>query len=111
MATEPPHYILVSQSSLSAHTPGAPSTALCHPIIQYHYADDSPLSILPQSPGEQVVILDYDSTSPTAKSISTNSAVTVLKVAEAPGAGAAEDESKKNNKMYILETSTIDGDK
>lgn len=109
--TEPPYYILVSQSPLSAHTPGVPSTALCHPLIQYHYADDSPLSLFPKTNGEHVLVLDYDPVSSTAKSISTNVAVTALKVAEAPGASAAEDEPKKNDRMYILETTTTGEDK
>jgi hypothetical protein len=108
---EPPYYILVSHSPLSAQTPGAPSTALCHPVIQYHYADDSPLSLLPQTAGEHVLVLDYDPASPNAKSISANVAVTALKVAEAPGAIAAEDELRKNDRMYILETTTTGEDK
>jgi hypothetical protein len=104
----PPYYILVSQSSLPPHASGAPSAALSHPIIQYYYADDSPLSLLPQSVDDHVVILDYHPTAPTpaAKSISRNLAVTGLKVAEAPGAAAAEDDLKKNDRMYILETTT-----
>src|SRR5262245_34815272 len=106
----PPYYILVSQSPLPPHIPGAPSAALSHPIIQYYYADDSPLSLLPQSVDDHVVILDYHpaAPTPTAKSISRNLAVTGLKVAEAPGAAAADDDLKKNDRMYILETTTCE---
>jgi hypothetical protein len=104
--TKPPYYILYSNTPLSTTTPSAAaSTSLGHPIIQYHYADDSPLSLLPQTPDEHVLLLEFDPSSPdtaTVKSISGNIAVTGLKVAEAPGA-AAEDDSK-NSRMYIVET-------
>jgi hypothetical protein len=105
---QPPHYILYSHSPLSA----APSTSLGHPVIQYHYADDSPLALLPQAPDEHVLLLEFDPSSPsapTAKSISRNIAVTGLKIAEAPGAAA--EENPKNSTMYILETTTIADDK
>jgi hypothetical protein len=109
----PPYYILFSHSSISTATP-APSTSLGHPTIQYHYADDSPLSLLPQSAGEHVLVLDYDPAStppPTVKSISKNMVVTGLKVAEAPGAAAADEgDVKRNDRMYIVET-TICEDK
>jgi len=111
--SEPPYYILVSHSPLSTNTPGVLSNALGHPQIQYHYADDSPLALLPQTPNEHVLVLDYDPTiptSPTAKSMSRNMVVTSVKVAEAPGAAADEDELKKNDKMYILETTTASDD-
>jgi hypothetical protein len=119
--TEPPYYILVSHSNLSNNTTasgvGTSSTSLAHPIIQYHYADDSPLSLLPQSPDEHVLVLDYDGlqlgTVPTIKSISSNLALTGVKVSEAPGAATAHDELKinRNDKMYILETCTTMEDK
>jgi hypothetical protein len=105
--TEPPYYILFSHSPLSSNNPGALSTSLGHPIIQYHYADDSPLSLLPQSADEHVLVLDYDPNStapPTVKSISNSMVVTGFKVAEAPG--AASDEVTRNDRMYILETTT-----
>jgi hypothetical protein len=109
MSYEPPYYILVSHSPLSTNAPGALSNALGHPQIQYHYADDSPLALLPQTANENVLVLDYDPTipiSPAAKSMSKNMVVTGVKVAEAPGAAVDEDEWKKNDKMYILETTT-----
>jgi len=107
--TEPPYYILYSSSPISTSIPGAPSTSLGHPTIQYQYADDSPLSLLPQSPDEHVLVLDFDpaASPPTVRSISRNIAVTAVKVAEAPGA-AAEDEPKRNDRMYILETTTVE---
>jgi len=123
--TEPPYYILVSHSSLSNNTAvsgvGTSSTPLEHPIIQYHYADDSPHSLLPRSPNEHVLVLDYDfshtgictSAVPTIKSISNQLALIGVKVSEAPGAAAAHDELKikRNDKMYILETCTTKEDK
>ncbi|THU94824.1 hypothetical protein K435DRAFT_724172 [Dendrothele bispora CBS 962.96] len=94
----PPHYILFSSNSAS-------STALGHPTIQYHYADDSPVSLLPQHPDEHVLLLTYDpnsSSSPSAVSTSRNVVVTGVKVEEAPGAAAQEE--KHNDRMYIIET-------
>ncbi|KAF5374906.1 hypothetical protein D9758_000487 [Tetrapyrgos nigripes] len=92
----PPHYILFASAS---------SSSLGHPAIQYHYADDSPLSILPQYPDEHVLLLNYDpnsATSPSVVSTSRNIAVTGVRVEEAPGAAAAEE--KHNDRMYIIET-------
>jgi len=116
MTSEPPYYILVSHSNVSnniaASRAGPSSTSLGHPVIQYHYADDSPLSLLPKTPDEHVLILDsndtYMNAIPTIKSISKNIALTGVKVSEAPGAAAAHDELKvkRNDKMYILETCT-----
>lgn len=105
--TEPPYYILVSHSTLVNTTGGTSPTSLGHPIIQYHYADDSPLSLLPHTADEHVLVLDYDNVA-TMKSISKNLAVTGIKVSEAPGAAAAHDELKieRNDKIYILETCT-----
>jgi hypothetical protein len=98
MPDHPPYYILYSQSN-----------TLGHPLIQYHYADDSPLSLLPLD-DEQVLLLDFDPPSTvTAKSISKNIATAALNLAEAPGA-ALEDDST-NSTMYILETATITDEK
>ncbi|TDL28681.1 hypothetical protein BD410DRAFT_781205 [Rickenella mellea] len=96
--SELPYYILLSQ----------PSSSLVHPAIQYHFADDPPISLLPSSPGETVLVLDYDPSSsnpPAAQSLSTNTAVTSVKVTDAPGAAVAkEGEPKRNDKMFIIET-------
>lgn len=111
----PPYYVLVSQSSLAGGN-GPSATTLGHPCIQYHYTDDSPLALLPQSSDEHVLILDHYASDrvPIMKSISRDLAVTGIKVSEAPGANAAHDELKiqRNDKMYILETcSTTDADR
>ncbi|KAF7975784.1 hypothetical protein HWV62_8603 [Athelia sp. TMB] len=111
----PPYYILVSQSALAGGGGGSP-VALGHPSIQYHYADDSPLALLPQSADEHVLVLDHYANDrvPVMKSISRDLAVTGIKVSEAPGAKAAHEELKiqRNDKMYILETcSTTEGDR
>ncbi|KZP12032.1 hypothetical protein FIBSPDRAFT_799455 [Athelia psychrophila] len=111
----PPYYILVSQSALAGGN-GSPPITLGHPSIQYHYADDSPLALLPQSADEHVLILDHCASDrvPTMKSISRDLAVTGIRVSEAPGAKAAHDELKikQNDKMYILETcSTTEADR
>ncbi|KAI0348618.1 hypothetical protein BDW22DRAFT_109779 [Trametopsis cervina] len=87
-SSEPPFYILVSHS-LTAPFSAGPSTTLSHPVIEYHFADDSPKDLLPRTPGEQVVVLDYDvshSAVPTAQSFSPALAV-------------------KGVKMYVIETS------
>jgi hypothetical protein len=105
-----PHYVLVSSSSRSAA--GSATTAILgHPILQYHYANDSPLSLLPKSNDEQVLVLDYDPLNPAltrAQSISGISAVTGIKVTDAPGAGSAEGDAGWSNKMFVLETTTFD---
>ncbi|OBZ79214.1 hypothetical protein A0H81_00717 [Grifola frondosa] len=107
---EPPYFILIAhnQSTNISATPA--STSLSHPTIQYHYADDDPRALLPQFPGEHVLVLDYDSAkspSPTLKSLSADLAVTGLKVCDAPGAGVVEEECARNDKMYVLETTTL----
>ena len=102
-----PYYVLVSTSSQAQ--PATP--VLIHPVLQYHYANDSPLSLLPRSPNEQVLVLDYDPLTPQftrAQSISGSSAVTGIKVAEAPGAGSAEGDTGWCNSMFVLETTTFD---
>jgi hypothetical protein len=109
-----PHYVLVSSSSRirSAAAVGSANTAvLGHPILQYHYANDSPLSLLPKSNDEQILVLDYDPLNPAltrAQSISGSSAVTDIKVTDAPGAGSAEEDAGWSNKMFVLETTTFD---
>jgi len=109
---ELPYHIFVSNSSLLSTTQAAPYSLLLHPNIQYHYQDDSPLELLPRSEDEHVLVLDYDPTDlsqPSAKSISSNIAVTSLKVTDAPGAAASgsDELSSKNDKMYIIHTSTL----
>ncbi|PCH33573.1 hypothetical protein WOLCODRAFT_93757 [Wolfiporia cocos MD-104 SS10] len=106
---DPPYYILVSHDSPPSIPSAAPSTSLSHPTIEYHYADDSPHSLLPRYPGEQIIVLDYDPTkgpTPTIKSLSKDLAVTGLRIADAPGAGVTA-EDPRNNKMYILEAMTL----
>ncbi|KAJ7071307.1 hypothetical protein C8F01DRAFT_1244933 [Mycena amicta] len=71
-----------------------------HPTIQYHYSDDSPLTVIPH-PEEQVFLLDYDP-QPTAQSISPSLAVSAVAVEEAPGAAA--EPVLRNDRMYIIET-------
>lgn len=108
---KPPYYIFVSNSSLLANQASSPSSLLSHPNIEYHYLDDSPLTLLPQSPDEHVLVLDYDPaniSAPTVKSTSSGVAVTGIKVTDAPGAGVVEDEeTNKNDKMYVIQVSTI----
>lgn len=108
----PPHYILLSQSSIPA--PSAPvSTAtptptLTFPSIHYHYADDPPLSLLPphDHQEQQYIILDYDPKAPSnlvVRSISDGLAVVAVKVTEAPGIAKGVDDDR-NTGMYIIET-------
>ena len=114
--TKVPHYVLISSSSRAQPTPvGAAAAAavpiLSHPILQYHYANDRPLSLLPGSAGEQVLLLDYDPLKPAStrvQSISGNAAITGIRVTEAPGAGSAEEEASVSSKMFVLETTTFD---
>ncbi|KAI0374244.1 hypothetical protein BV20DRAFT_987288 [Pilatotrama ljubarskyi] len=107
---DPPYYVLVSHSQ-SLSNPAAPaSTSLSHPVIEYHYADDAPISLLPQHPGECVLVLDYDPArpaSPTVKSLSPDLAISAVKVTDAPGAAVAgEPALSSNNSMYLIETTT-----
>jgi len=111
--TKVPYYVLVSPSpqAQSSATTGSATPVLNHPVLQYHYANDSPLSLLPGSPNEQVLVLDYDPLTPQftrAQSISGNAAVTGIKVTEAPGAGSAEGPTGWCNNMFVLETTTFD---
>ncbi|GLB36327.1 hypothetical protein LshimejAT787_0306150 [Lyophyllum shimeji] len=107
----PPYYILFSHSSIASQNAGAPSSTLGHPTIQYHYANDSPLALWPQHPNEHVLVLDYDPTSnkpPTVQSMSNHLTVASLKVEEAPGAAAANENDPKNDRMFIIDTTTSD---
>lgn len=108
--SNPPFYVLLAQSPLSNVSAGALSNTLAHPIIQYHYADDSPLSILPTQPNESVLVLNYDSESapPTVQSISNNLVVNGLRVEEAPGAVADDSKTQRNISMFIIETTIND---
>ncbi|KAJ6534418.1 hypothetical protein B0H10DRAFT_2246920 [Mycena sp. CBHHK59/15] len=81
---DPPFYILCARTSLAAPTP---APALVHPAIQYHYADDPPLALLP---------IPQSTFSPAV-------AVTALRIEEAPGA-AADAVPRRNDRMYIVET-------
>jgi hypothetical protein len=92
--TSPPFYVLIAHSS-----------ALIHPRIGYAYADDSPLHLLPNSPEEHVVVLDYNP--PTAKSLSSSIAVTALKVEDAL-AVADESQPQRNDRMHIIQTTAAD---
>jgi hypothetical protein len=108
-----PHYVLVSTSSGAQPTTATGSVApvLSHPVLQYYYANDSPLSLLPKFPDEQVLVLDYDPLNPPytrAQSISGSSAVTGIKVTDAPGAGSAEGDVCWSKSMFVLETTTFD---
>lgn len=111
---QPPFYILVAHSAHTT-TSSAPTTTLSHPVIEYHYANEgSPHDLLPRTPGEQVLVLDYDPSQITnifSRSVAGNTAVTGVKVTDAPGAGGADVDPSRNNKMYIIETMALQGDK
>jgi hypothetical protein len=122
----PPHYILLSQTTLPATSSSpslssgagahaistTPTPALTFPLIHYHYADDPPLSLIPSGKGKDTgqqhyIILDYDPHAPHApflvRSISDGLAVVGVKVTEAPGIGRGVDE-ERNTSMYMIET-------
>jgi hypothetical protein len=128
----PPCYILLSQytssslPSLGAQTLSPPPSRLIHPTIQYHYADDPPLALVPSSERPHIIILDIPdgdrglgqpvaspsstetivaSSAPSARSLSSALAITTVKVAQAPGAAIkhALAEGRDPN-IYILET-------
>ena len=110
---DPPYYVLVAQS----HALGGPATAaptsLSHPAIEYHYADDVPGALLPQVPGQQVLVLDYDPGRPgppTVRSLSHDLVVSSVKVTDAPGAAVAGEPALRNNNMYVIETTTKPAD-
>lgn len=106
--TRLPFYVLCEHSAIHS---GPPSNALAHPVIQYHYADDSPLALWQQHPNEHVLVLDYDPTTSqsTVQSMSKDLAVVSLKIEEAPGAAAADGDGTRSDRMYIIQTTAIDG--
>lgn len=109
-SADPPYYVLISHSQ-SLASPAPASSSLCHPIIEYHYADDPPASLLPQHPAEHVLVLDYEPAqsglaAPTVKSLSPALIVSALKVTDAPGAAVAGEPALRNNSMYVIETTT-----
>ena len=114
-ADSPPFYVLVSQTPLpsAASATGAACKSFSHPIIEYHYADDLPHALLPQSAQEHVLVLDYDPTTPavtTAQSLSTDLAVLGVKVTDAPAASSTTDDApipKRNGKIYVIETTAV----
>jgi hypothetical protein len=99
----PPFYVLLAHSSLS----NTPNT-LGHPSIQYHYTDDSPLSLLPSHSDDHVLVLHYDPAAPTVQSVSKDLVVTGLRVEEAPGAAIADETGNRNSAMFIVETTAND---
>ncbi|KAF8844091.1 hypothetical protein BDN67DRAFT_963592 [Paxillus ammoniavirescens] len=108
-SSEPPYYIIVAHTSLqNSQSPGA----LAHADIEYRYADDSPLSLLPRHPDEHVLVLNHDPanpTRPTVESTSSQLALSGMKVLPAPGAGADED-ANRNDNMYVLEVASTSDD-
>ncbi|EPQ60853.1 hypothetical protein GLOTRDRAFT_124597 [Gloeophyllum trabeum ATCC 11539] len=104
-STSPPYYVLVSRSTLRTDDHAPAGSILSHPVIQYQYVDDSPLSLLPESEDEHVLVLDWDPAAapPTGRSLSKGLSVTGVKITDAPGAGIADEEDRKNDKMYILD--------
>lgn len=102
--TTPPYYILLSHSPFVARD-HQHSNALTHPIIEYHYQDDSPLALLPQQQGEQVVVLDFDpaTKSPNVRSVTSQVAVTNLVVEKAPGTPVHGTDGK-GGQIYTIET-------
>lgn len=126
----PPFYVLLSQHTASSlpsshsQTLPPPPSRLTHPTIQYHYADDPPLALVPSAEHPHIIILDIPdgspgqpvtsssetettvlSLGPSARSLSSALAVTSVKVAQAPGAAIkhALTEGRDPN-IYILET-------
>ena len=106
--SEPPYYVLVSHT-LTLPSVAGTSTTFSHPTIEYHYADDSPHNLLPRSPDEHVLVLDYEpmaSGTVPAQSLSQELAVKGVKVVDAPGASiAATEDGPRNPKIYVIETS------
>nr|VWO96672.1 Carrier domain-containing protein [Ganoderma boninense] len=98
--TGPPYYVLISHSQCLNSASVPTSTSLSHPVIEYHYADDAPASLLPQHAGEHVLVLDYDpgqSGAPIVKSLSPHLLVSALKVADAPGAAVVGEPAMANS--------------
>ncbi|KAH8835336.1 hypothetical protein DL96DRAFT_42248 [Flagelloscypha sp. PMI_526] len=93
----PPHFVLVAHTNANS----ANSRTLIHPTIQHSFTDDSPLTILPRSDQDHVLVLDYKPDGhPTAQSIS--GSVIVTGVNTAP----AMDEGNANDQMYTIETTS-----
>ncbi|KAJ7462677.1 hypothetical protein B0H11DRAFT_2053774 [Mycena galericulata] len=91
----PPFYILL-----------AANPALVHPTIQYHYKDDPPRALVPK-PNEHVLVLDYHPEAPpVVQSISPSISVTGLRIEEAPGAAAETTDVPRNDRMFIIDTTT-----
>lgn len=108
---EPPYYLLVSLSSLK-HSSGFSSSSLAHANVEYRYADDSPLTLLPRHPDEHLLVLNHDPAKgeiPTVQSTSTHMAVTSVKVSIAPGASTNEDHGR-NDSMFVLEVASTSDD-
>lgn len=110
MSLLPPQFTLLSHSNLassSSVTAVNPTTSLAHPSIQYHFRDDPPIS-LPHPQNKHVLIMDYDPRAPQSirvQSLSSQLAVTSVKITDAPGAGPyGENDEPRNNKMYVIET-------
>jgi hypothetical protein len=99
MSSRPPYYVFVAVNNTSTSQP----TSLRHPRIQYHYADDSPLSLLPEHPDEHVLLLDAGIASATATvhSISPELITTGLKIEDAPAASTLD--ATDGSRMYIVE--------
>ncbi|GJJ08969.1 hypothetical protein Clacol_003190 [Clathrus columnatus] len=111
----PPQYILLSHSNASSSSTtnqiNTPPT-LSHPIIQYYFRDDPPIS-LDTSNNAHVLVMDYDPASPDSvyvQSLSSTLAVTSLRITDAPGA-ANDDDEHKNNNMYVIDTVSRCSDK
>ena len=113
MASEsPPYYLLISHSALQHGASSQSPNVLVHADVEYHYADDSPLALLPRHPEEHVLVLYHDPENilnPTIRSASGQLAVSGVKVLRAPGAGGDEEDANRNDNMYVLQvTSTSD---
>lgn len=108
----PPLYVLLQPNLPSASS--APATFV-HPVIEYHFADDPPTALLPTSANESVLVLDYTSSDiiPTVQSLHSGSAISNLRIVDAPGVSSAkQSEPTINDKMYIIETvSSIEASK
>ena len=101
----PPLYVLLQPNHPSASS--APATFV-HPVIEYHFADDPATALLPTSPNESVLVLDYtvpDAT-PTVQSLHPGSAISNLRIVDAPGVNSAQQSGpiSPNDKIYIIET-------
>ncbi|KIJ21590.1 hypothetical protein PAXINDRAFT_64030 [Paxillus involutus ATCC 200175] len=111
-SSEPPYYIIVAHTSLQHSSSCQSPSALAHADIEYRYADDSPLLLLPRHPDEHVLVLNHDPanpTRPTVESTSSQLALSGMKVLPAPGAGADED-ANRNDNMYVLEVASTSDD-